>query len=383
MNMRDLKILPALCVLALLAGCGLPGAPLPPSLELPKAVTDLRAERQGSKVTLTWTSPRETTDHAGIRHMGATRICRAIVPLSAMGTVPKSCETFVAGVNVAPSKRDDTHPAPTTFADKLPADLQSQHPLDAAVYTIEVLNDRGRTAGASNPASVALAPTLPPPDKLEAQVTADGPVIGWTVPATAAGLLLLPESAARRGNPSYGYRLLRREKDKPTAQPAVIPVDQGFASPMMRQPNLNVRDTTADWEKTYVYWVAVVTSVTSDGKSVEVLGDASPAVEVLVHDVFPPRPPEGLQAVFTEAGTQRYIDLTWLPSASADIAGYNVYRWEEGAQPAKINSELLKAPTWRDGNVAPGHRYLYAVTAVDIRGNESPRSQAANEQVPK
>ena len=383
MKTRRVKTVLALSALALLAGCGLPGAPLPPSLELPKPVTDLRAERQGSKVTLTWTSPRETTDHAGIRRMGATRICRAIVLLSAMATVPKTCETFVAAVNMPPSKRDEAHPAPVTFADTLPSELQSQHPLDAAVYTIEVLNDRGRAAGASNAASVALAPTLPPPDKLEAHVTADGPVIGWTVPMRNEGLLLLPEAAKRRANPSYGYRLFRREKDKPTAQPAIIPIDQGFVSPMMRQPNVNVRDTTAEWEKTYVYWVAVVTTVTSGGKSAEVIGDPSPTVEVFVHDVFPPRPPEGLQAVFTEAGTQRYIDLTWLPSASADIAGYNVYRWEEGGQPAKINTEALKTPTFHDGNVAAGHRYLYAVTAIDIRGNESARSQPANETVPK
>jgi predicted small lipoprotein YifL len=373
----------ALSTLALLAGCGLPGAPLPPSLELPKPVTDLRAERQGSKVTLTWTSPRETTDHAGIRRMGATRICRAIAPLGAMGTAPKACETFVSAVNMPPSKREEAHPAPVTFADTLPTELQAQHPLDAAVYTVEVLNDLGRAAGESNAASVALARTLPPPDKLEAQVTADGPVIGWTVPMSNEGLLLLPESAARRGNPSYGYRLFRREKDKPTAQPAIIPVDQAFASPLLRQPNMNVRDTTAEWEKTYVYLAAVVTSVASEGKSAEVLGDPSPTVEVFVHDVFPPRPPEGLQAVFTEAGTQRYIDLTWLPSGTADIAAYNIYRWEQDGQPVKINAAALKTPTFHDANVAAGHRYLYAVTAIDIRNNESARSQPANETVPK
>jgi hypothetical protein len=371
------------CALALMAGCGLPGAPLPPSLELPKPVTDLRAERQGSKVTLTWTPPRETTDRAAIRQIGATRICRAVVPLSAMGNAPKSCQTFVAAVNVPPSKRDEARPPTHSFADTLPADLQTQHPPEAALYTVEVLNDHGRTAGESNPASVPVATTLPPPDKLEAQVTADGPVISWTVPMSNAGLMLLPESAAHRGNPAYSYRLFRREKDKPTSQPAVIPEDQSFASPTLRQPNMNVRDTGAEWEKRYLYWAAVVTSVTADGKSVEVLGDPSPSVEVFTHDVFPPRVPSGLQAVFTEAGAERFVDLTWLPSPSADIAGYNVYRWEEGTAPAKINGELLKTPTWRDANVVPGHRYDYAVTAVDIRGNESARSQPANESVPK
>jgi len=382
MRTRQILIAPVLCGLALLAACGLPGAPLPPSLELPKPVTDLRAERQGSKVTLQWTSPRETTDRAGIRSMGATRICRSIAPLSANVSAPKSCE-FIRAVDVPPSPRDNPHPASTSFADTLPAELQSQHPLDAAVYTVEVLNDRGRTAGASNPVSVPLAPTLPPPDKLETQVTAEGPVIGWSVPATKEGLLMLPESANRRGNPAYGYRLFRREKDKPTAQPAVIPVDQAMVSPLMRQPNMNVRDSSAEWEKTYVYWVGVVTSVSANGKTAEVLGDSSPPAEVTVHDTFPPRPPQGVQAIFTEAGAERFIDLTWLPSTSADIAGYNVYRWEEGVQPAKINAELLKTPTTRDPNIVAGHRYLYAVTAVDIRGNESARSQPANELVPK
>src|ERR1051325_2913457 len=103
MIMRNLRVWPALCVMALV-GCGLPGAPLPPSLELPKPVTDLRAERQGNKVTLTWTPPRETTDRAAIRRVGATRICRAVVPLREMGTAPKNCQTFVAAVNIPPAQ---------------------------------------------------------------------------------------------------------------------------------------------------------------------------------------------------------------------------------------------------------------------------------------
>ena len=74
--------------------------------------------------------------------------------------------------------------------------------------------------------------------------------------------------------------------------------------------------------------------------------------------------------------------MAWAPIRGL-LAGYNVYRWEEGAQPAKINTELLKTPTTRDATVAAGRRYYYAVTAVDIRGNESERSQPANEQVPR
>src|SRR5438309_11783271 len=42
--------------------CGSPGPPEPPSLELPRVVTDLRATRKGDKVTLVWTVPTNTTD---------------------------------------------------------------------------------------------------------------------------------------------------------------------------------------------------------------------------------------------------------------------------------------------------------------------------------
>src|SRR5436305_716508 len=71
---------PAVMALALLAGCATPGAPLPPSLNLPKPVADLRAVRRGDTVTLTWTPPREPTDKLRIRHTGVTRICRNIEP---------------------------------------------------------------------------------------------------------------------------------------------------------------------------------------------------------------------------------------------------------------------------------------------------------------
>src|SRR5438270_635321 len=62
----------------LLAGCGTPGAPLPPTLDLPQPPTDLKATRKGDKVTLTWSVPTQTTDRALVKpgHLGATRVCR-------------------------------------------------------------------------------------------------------------------------------------------------------------------------------------------------------------------------------------------------------------------------------------------------------------------
>src|SRR5689334_15092032 len=70
---------------ALLSGCGSPGAPLPPSLELARPVRDLRATRKGNAVTLTWTAAARTTDGHNITHFGVTEICRAPDTLSQCG----------------------------------------------------------------------------------------------------------------------------------------------------------------------------------------------------------------------------------------------------------------------------------------------------------
>ncbi|MGA9862696.1 MAG: hypothetical protein WBQ19_11340, partial [Terriglobales bacterium] len=66
----------ALCLL--LAGCAQTGPPLPPSLELPKPPTDLRATRKGNRVTLTWSEPTLTTDRQSVRYLGPTLIRRSL-----------------------------------------------------------------------------------------------------------------------------------------------------------------------------------------------------------------------------------------------------------------------------------------------------------------
>jgi fibronectin type 3 domain-containing protein len=81
-------------------------------------------------------------------------------------------------------------------------------------------------------------------------------------------------------------------------------------------------------------------------------------------------------------GQAPFIDLVWAPVTDADLAGYNVYRHEEGGPAARINAELLKTPAFRDSNVSSGKKYFYSVSAVDLRANESARSEEASERVP-
>jgi hypothetical protein len=371
---RHLSGLAGLLALAALVGCGFQGNPLPPSLGLPRPVSDLQAARKGDRVRLAWTAPRETTDKVRIKEAGKTRVCRSTVTPAAMDCT----QMAEPPAGQAPAS------AAVSYTDTLPRELLGQSPAGFAVYTVEVMNSRDRSAGPSNAVKVPMAATLPPPEKLFSQVTAEGPVLSWEVPADQRGAsLLLPEAWKAKQPVAYSYRLYRRDKDRPTATAVIVPMENAFASPRLAQPNSNVRDAGTEWEKTYVYWATTVTRLSAEGKSVEVEGEDSPPVEVLVHDVFPPAAPTAVQAVASSGGGQSFIDLTWTPNNEADLAGYNVYRREADGQAQKINAELVKTPAFRDANVTAGHTYLYTVSAVDLRANESGRSEETSESVPQ
>lgn len=347
----------ALLCLALLSACGSPGVPLPPSLELARPVTDLRAARKGSAVTLTWTAPTRTTDGHNIRHAGPTEICRAAETM-------KQCTTPVA--KLAQPKNVNATQAPfQVYRDTLPSFSSAA---DAKLfYTVEIRNSYGKTAGVSNEVEVPAVPTLPAPENLRAQLAGDGVHLSWSA----------ADNVSQVQGLRFVYRIYRREiSGKAQTLAGEVPVE--------REPAPAFLDSAIEWEKTYEYHVTVATLIPqgqTSGQQVE--GDDSPEITVFAHDVFPPATPTGLQAVFGGPGQKPFIDLVWAPDTDADLAGYNVYRSEAGGEPLKLNPEPVKSPAFRDDTVLPGHEYTYSVSAIDVRGNESSRSDSAEEKAPE
>ena len=136
--------LSALCLL--LEGCAQTGPPLPPSLELPKPATDLRASRKGNQVTLTWSEPTRTTDRQSVRYLGPTRICRSVAAEMTECGNPAG----VAAPARTASPSGSAKPVPQTYADTLPSAVQEQNPTGEVTYAVEVMNRDGRSAGLSN-----------------------------------------------------------------------------------------------------------------------------------------------------------------------------------------------------------------------------------------
>jgi fibronectin type 3 domain-containing protein len=77
------------------------------------------------------------------------------------------------------------------------------------------------------------------------------------------------------------------------------------------------------------------------------------------------------------------VNLSWTPSPSSDVVGYNVYRGTISGGPyTKLTSSPLPSALDTDTTVASGQTYYYVVTAVDSSNNESADSNQAVASVP-
>lgn len=342
------------------SGCGMPGAPSPPSLNLPDTVNNLSATRTGGQVALTWTMPKKNTDKLLIEGNIAVYLCRqeAHSPCAPAGEV-----------ELGPG-------AEGSFTDTLPPAQAAGKPR-ALSYFVELKNRRGRSAGLSN-AAVVLAGTAPAPvSGLAAKVSKAGVTLRWT--------------AAQEPEPS-AIRLHRKLLTPPAAKPAEGPL---APQPEPLEQNLLVAaegrapDRALDKEihfgQVYEYRAQRVARISVGSQTLELAGPLSAPVRVEAMDVFPPAVPAGLAAVATaaDAASKASIDLSWQPGTDATLAGYAIYRREaEGVWKRISPAQPVAGPAFHDAEVEAGHTYIYAVTAIDQSGHESDRSAEAQEAVP-
>lgn len=80
------------------------------------------------------------------------------------------------------------------------------------------------------------------------------------------------------------------------------------------------------------------------------------------------------------------VYLSWNPSSSPDISGYNIYRADYAKSCgsfSRINAELAPETTYTDSTVTNGASYCYTSTAVNAKKEESGFSEiVVNVQIP-
>lgn len=365
MKWNKTLVILALCSESALGGA--PGTRLAPQQS--QIVRDLQAIRKGNKVVLTWSQPRTFTNAQSSLGHAVTRICRNTSgPVSTALSSATACAQSVAEVDpqgtagaVATVVRKNRSEIIVRFTDTLSQEPDAPDPLQFAVYTVEVRDDKGRRLGLSNSVSVPLAPTSSARG-LHSQLDARGVYLIWE-----------DEIESRPSSLQFDYRVYRGERG--SSQRLAIPYWRALVHTRDGDRWTGV-DTNIEWEKTYLYWVTPVTRVYSQSGQLlgEIEGDDSAPIEVVTHDVFPPAVPERLLAMVSELPGKKFVDLLWAPNIEKDLAGYYIYRRQADGQIARLNSAPITMLSFQDTDVAAGAKYSYSISAVDTRGNESAKS---------
>ncbi|MGH9937902.1 MAG: fibronectin type III domain-containing protein [Blastocatellia bacterium] len=345
------------CLLVLFNACGKIGEPLPPIPRSRFNVEELSVEQQGTQLVLSF--PFTRTTRTRLQHVD---IYRLIESPSAPRGLP--VETFSERAHVIHSITADQIPlnnSRVTYNDKL--DMNGGQRNSRYRYAVRMVNTAGQAADFSVYAMIeplfnlSLAPAGLQAKQRETQIE-----IAWDK----------PEANVNETTPANvaGYSIYRR------AGEAVYRIN----TEPLREPRFI--DRNFQFGANYQYVVRSLSLRPGSASLSEAIesNDSAP-LDHAPKDTFPPSPPKPI----TIASINSLVTLFWPLNAEPDVAGYNIHRAEDENTPSekwvKLNPELYKTASFRDERVQVGKKYFYQITAVDVFGNESPRSETVSETV--
>ena len=321
---------PGAIIFLCLAGCGYVGPVLPPSPELPQAVTDLIAVERGNQLLISFNTPPRTTDNIPVRTL--SKIDLRIGP----APTPFDFERWAASATAyelePPPPGDPENPVAVTVSKAVPVtDWVGKH-VAIAVRTAVKKNDH--YSSWSNRVVLDVLSVLSPP-LVKADSTAKGVLLSW--PSEGSGL---------------EYRVYRKVATD------TAPVELGTST------TRDFLDSTSQYDTPYEYTVVAARGLTESLPS--------EPVAITTTDIFPPSVPSSITAL---AGPSS-IEVSWQRSPEPDLKGYFVYRSVSGGRFEAVGG-LLTLPAYSDRNVEHGKLYRYQVSAVDQKNNQSRKSVTA------
>jgi hypothetical protein len=324
--MRPLALIASFAACLVLAGCGYVGEPMPPALNMPNKATGLRAIQRGGNIIVEFTIPDRTTEDLPIVRLGEVEL-----RMGPGGPQPFDFGRWCESASRIPVTASAPGPVKVTIPVRNWAGQE-------ILFAVRASKAKGRFSDWAGPNVLRVVEPVRVPEDLRAEAVSTGVRLSW-------------RAAPRE---ALGFRVYRRAG----AEKEDSMVAEAAASGWI--------DTSTAYGKPYGYRVqAVVKTGESDAES-----EISPPVEIVTVDKFPPAVPVGLAA----ASTQESVELTWERNTEPDFAFYRVYRSLDGTGFEKI-ADSLQAPSYGDRTAARGKPYRYAVSAVDLLGNESARSQ--------
>ena len=338
------NLLFVLGIIAAFSFCGKKGPLVLEPEHIPPAVENFHVRQIGGQIELAWNFPTPQNDKREVfEPMWVSKVYiyhDSIKP----GDAP-SADAFVkkAGL-LAKLKADElkglvlnSPSCRITFKNR---DLQEKSHGFAVVYYY------ARKRSAPGPL-LTLKTMLTPPPIQDLQVSRQGKTITliWGRPTVSGKEALLPAIS--------GYHVYRR-----------ISVAGGEADfrPINAEPVINefFHDLDTGTDGDYEYQV----SCRLDD---HVENAPSNSVKVSIQDTFPPDIPNNLVS-FT---AKDQVFLTWESVPDNDLASYRLYRKAAEKEDFTLLADALSDNFFHDKQVVHGKTYIYAITAVDRKGNES------------
>ena len=313
--------------LAFVSGCGYVGNPLPPALDIPSRTVDLRAAEDGERILVEFTIPPLTTEGLPLKNL------RKVELFAGPPNAPFNADTW--GLT---AKRFDVpadSPGPVAF-DQVPVQEWVGQSIALAV---RATGPKGKTSEWSNVVPLTVGPPLAAPAMLKVEGSQDGVKLTWA-------------------GSGPNYRVFRAAGNAPP-------------SPLGETDQREYLDTSSQFGTEYRYLVMAFEGDTR--RSVVAQTESITPI-----DKFPPAVPTGV----TAASGVNAIELAWVRNTEADFRGYNVYRAVGDGPFTKITLMLIDTPNFSDTMVEPAKTYRYQITAVDLTGNESARSEAVTAALP-
>ena len=307
-----------------LSGCGYVANPLPPAVNIPLPIKDVKAAQVGDRVIVEFTQPLETTEGLPVKRLGGLDVRVGVKQ------EPFNAATWPDRAKPVDAKLSDSGVVKVEVPVK---EWVGQEVL----IGVRTTNLKGRPSAWSNFANVKVASPPATPTGLTAKSDANGARLTWT-------------------GSSPSYRVFRRLPEEKESAQIGEPTEATFL------------DETAEYDKKYVYSVV---AVNGGAKSLE-----SALLEFTPVDSFAPAAPKGLTAIIGPTS----IELAWESNTEADLREYRVYRSVAGGEPEQLG--MVASPAFSDKKPVAGKKHSYTVTAVDKRNNEGPKSAAVEVDVP-
>jgi hypothetical protein len=144
---------------------------------------------------------------------------------------------------------------------------------------------------------------------------------------------------------------------------------------------ITIREGIAVWE-TMLYGEYTTSTgevnVVLQGTNKEMFDATDAVIQNEIDKITAPDAPTGLVA--TDPGTGGRIDLSWNLNSELDLAGYNIFMsLDAGVTWTMVNtSGVISTPNFSVDGLTDGRTYIFAVTAIDTLGYQSPKSMGAS-----